>query len=223
MPDVSQASVEGLRASIRDLSARMVAIPDQALREEVDQRLRDLCVRLARLERRELPASRPDPPGRVFLGPLEGLDIFIARRWFTMDGERVERDEIIIPTTGYWQDRGDWRVAIEGGWLEPLAEDVLAWACPHVRLWANPTAIEAHGCCELSSGDSSNASLDRALPPGLKGRRAEVLRKWRAGKTRSEIATELDMSPVSVDKRIGEMRRDYGEVWVPYRRGPEVG
>lgn len=180
--------VRALRAQMRALRDRVpTVLPIGELREQADQRLRDLMVRAARLERGDPPSESdsrrhrlpPEPPGRQWLKHAPGvLDCYIVcRRFTTDDGEIVRPDEIICPGLGWWEDRPFRTVLVADGYVEPLTDDRLAYQCPHLRFFATPEALAEHGCAELPADGEDTPQL--AVAPYVPKKPA-VRRRWRA-------------------------------------------
>lgn len=217
--------VHALRVQIRALRDRAPAVlPVGDLREVTEQRLRDLMLRAARLERGDVPAREPDPPGRFLWGPHPDIPCFLVVRRFTLGGKRVEPGEIVVPTTGYWQGRHTPVTAIDGGWLKPLTEYVLSWACPEDRFFATRELLAQHDCAELAPSDdvpaTSSGPDHGELPPELKGQHAVYARHWRSGKRTGEIAELMGVGVRSTEKMIVALRKKFGPSVIPYRRPP---
>lgn len=101
---------------------------------------------------------------------------FIACRWFkTLDGERVERDEIVSPFQGFWATHSLPPRAFDLGRLQPLKSTVHARRCICDRFWATQAALVEHGCSELPSEETNRPPLSGPRAPI----RAKDLTRWR--------------------------------------------
>jgi hypothetical protein len=164
------------------------------------------------------PYRATPPPGRQWLCDVPGRDgmrVYIVRRRFTHDGGTVaNRDEIILPDLGFWEERPLRMILFNDGYLEPLDVKTLAWQCPHGRFWATREAIEAHGCCELPV-----EVADSALAPT--GREASISEQWCKGLTAAQIGEIHGLSTKRVSNLIGDCRKRFGLTYFPHREtGP---
>ena len=181
-----------------------------------------------RQELREIFASlnKPKEPGRT-LRPenLEGVvDAYLVRRWFTLDGVRRERDEVIIlKPARTWED---WEAVvffplIDDGYLEKITEDTHVWPCPCRRDWATRDAFIAHGCSEAPW--TTGGEECEAAETGPSGTDAVIVNLWKDGRTARAIGGQLGFAPTTIYNLLGELRKKYGETIVPYRRAKDRG